>query len=147
MADPKKMKAFMDQQQDNPGNPDDEDDTGGEGAVDESDASEESQNQRKLAPDVVYMELKEDAGGFSCGTCSFLAPSESDDQAACLHPQVRAMVSPTHGCCNYWAPTDDVTVTFGQGAEPEEEETPEEEAEETPEEEAGEDEGDEDEAA
>ncbi len=147
-VDAKKMRAFQQEQSDNPG-PDDDLGPGPDEVPAEEDVSEEAQEQRKLDPQVVYMELKDEAGSFSCGTCISLQPGESEGEGVCINALVRAKVSATHGCCNLWQPTSDVVVVFPH-AKGEEEEDHEDEEEEEPEDEGGEeedlgeDEGDED---
>ncbi len=125
-----KMRAFQEQQSD-----DNPDDLGGEVAQEEvpaeEDVSEEAQEQRKLDPQVAYMELKDEAGSFSCGTCISLQPGESEGEGVCINALVRAKVSASHGCCNLWQPTSDVVVVFphAEGEEDEEREEEEEEPE------------------
>ena len=53
---------------------------------------------RLTAPDVNYMELREPAGAFSCGTCSWAKDGH------CTHARVDANVSADHGCCNLFDP-------------------------------------------
>lgn len=143
MPDPKKLRAFQEEHSDD--NPGPEDEVVHQEEVPaEEDISEESQNQRKMDPAVAYMELDQEAGAFSCGTCVFGMPmAEEKDSAACMHPQVRAQVSAKFGCCNFFAPVDDIGVVFPPqaGEKPEEEEEePEEEPEEEEEEEPEDDE-------
>lgn len=71
-----------------------------------NDASEESQMKRKLSPMVGYMEISEDAGGFSCGNCKYATPS-----GVCINAQVRAPVSAEYGCCNLFRPAK-ASITF-----------------------------------
>lgn len=136
MPDPNKLKKFVDQDQDQEGggggNPDD--DFGQEELADpEDDTSEEAQNARKMNPQVAYMELSEEAGAFSCGTCTFGTPSLEKDEGTCIHELVRATVSTKFGCCNFFHPAE-AEIVFpphgGGGHEEEEEESEEEEHEE-----------------
>lgn len=59
------------------------------------DASLAAQEQRKLAAG--YMEISDVAGGFSCGRCVWF-------QVSCTNPEIRALVSPSHGCCDAFHP-------------------------------------------
>jgi len=53
---------------------------------------------RLLDPKVGYMELDNDAKGFACGNCGYLA-----DNGGCRNPAVLAPVSEARGCCNlFW---------------------------------------------
>lgn len=120
MADPKKLRALLDSQVTPT--------SGGAdygGAVIElrnraaeserpedvvlDETSEEAVIARKIG--VGYMEIVADAGGFSCGACRYAAPGPSDEESVCVHIQVRAPVSGTHGCCNLFWP-DAGGVTF-----------------------------------
>jgi len=125
MADARKLKAMLDTMNPVPGGSADyggavldlmhearEEEHGGEGAVPDE-TSEEAIIVRKIG--VGYMEIDADAGGFSCGTCRYVAPGPSEDEGSCMHIQVRAPVSATHGCCNLFWP-DEGEVVFPVGA-------------------------------
>jgi hypothetical protein len=123
--DPKKMHALVDQQHHQNDQHDGDDNQQHEdtdhpdhlhpNADTEDEVSEEAQNQRKMDPQVGYMELGEDAGGFSCGNCVSAQPAESDGEATCINAMVRAKISTEHGCCNLWSPLSDIEVVFPPG--------------------------------
>jgi hypothetical protein len=69
--------------------------------------SDEAQKARLLCPSVNYVELVDQAGAFSCGTCRF-----ATDDGVCLHEQVRAAVDRDHGCCCLFAPSDPSSQRF-----------------------------------
>ena len=71
----------------------------------------DEEEARLRAPEVNYMELKGDAGGFSCGKCEY-APTGSGDLAQCEHEKVNAPVSAGHGCCNLFSPTDEGALRY-----------------------------------
>ena len=59
---------------------------------------EPEQLARLLSPKVSYMELDNDAKGFACGNCGYLAEGGN-----CRNPAVLAPVSESRGCCNlFW---------------------------------------------
>jgi hypothetical protein len=58
--------------------------------------------ERLLSQRVSYMEIAEEAGGFSCGRCEWA------DSGFCTNPEVDAPVSPDHGCCNRFKPAPGV---------------------------------------
>jgi len=136
MADPKKLRALLDTQayaypgtgtdymravhdmtkHDDPAEP-----------LPSDDMSEEGQIARKVGAG--YMEIREDAGGFSCGACRYAAPGPSEEEASCMHAQIRAQVSAMHGCCNLFWPLEG-PVVFPDGAMPPEEREPDFEEEE-----------------
>lgn len=58
-----------------------------------------------------YMELREKAGGFSCGRCQW-ASQGAAGLGFCLNPDVLATVSPTHGCCNLFKPKPGVEKSW-----------------------------------
>ena len=62
------------------------------------DASDASIFARKLAAG--YMELGEKAGAFSCGNCKYLR------EGVCTQAIVRAPVSASNGCCDYFEPSN-----------------------------------------
>lgn len=71
----------------------------------EDDASETSKAARKMTAG--YMELKDDAGAFSCGNCRFAA-----HDGVCTNMAVRAEVDPMHGCCNSFTPINQDLIVF-----------------------------------
>lgn len=135
-VDKEKLKAFQEQhkedggegggKRDNPGRPEEQEEGEGEG-----DASEEAQDQRKLNPEVGYVELKKEVGALSCGNCVSLVPGAKEAEGVCINEMVRAAVSADRGHCKLWDPTSDVEIVFPPSGEGEqEEEEPEEEPEE-----------------
>jgi hypothetical protein len=146
-VDKEKLKAFQEQhkegggEQDNPGRSEDQGQDEGEG---EGDASEAAQDQRKLNPEVGYVELKKEVGALSCGNCVSLVPGAKEAEGVCINEMVRAAVSADRGHCKLWDPTSDVEIVFPPSGDGEqEEEEPEEEPEE--EEGGGDDEGEDEE--
>lgn len=62
---------------------------------------------------VGYMEIRTRARGFGCGDCVFLEDLFDDDTytfAYCTNKYVRSPVSPLHGCCNLFKPSEEEQV-------------------------------------
>jgi hypothetical protein len=130
MGDPQKLKAFIDKdQQDESDGQGDQGDQGDGDPDDEQDTSEEAQNQRKMNPEVSYMELDQEAGAFACGECIHVHPGEEDGEGSCIHKLVRAKVSTKNGSCDLYSPAEaNIVFPPGEGgAEDEEDEELDEE--------------------